>query len=293
MSEDFRMHPVAQAIAPVLEHHDRGRFESSRYRSGRTTGAPCVPASMRSADRFIDAAGQGDKETAAHLRRAEIDIAVDLMGFTGTARSTIMARRIAPVQVNFLGFAGTMGAPYMDYLIADAVAISEFAKPHFAEKIVHLLDSFLPAELRALPHAPSRAEASLPETGFVFAAFNNPYKIAPDMFRRWLGLLARAKGSVLWLGKANDTAMHHLTREAEAAGIAPERLVFAPFVASAEAHLARLSLADLFLDTWPQNAHRTAADRSGQACPSSPAQAEPLRGASRPACCTRSDCRNW
>jgi protein O-GlcNAc transferase len=260
VSEDFRTHPVAQAITPVLERHDRRRFEITAVSLGPDDGSALRARIAKAAGRFIDAAGQSDAAIAALLRRAETDIAVDMMGFTGSGRSTVFGRRPAPVQVNFLGFAGTTGAPHMDYLIADAVAIPQGAHPHYSEKIVCLPDSFFPAEPILLPEPPARAEAGVPEDAFVFAAFNNPYKIAPDMFRLWMRLLARVEGSVLWLGKANASAMRNLGREAAAAGIGSDRLIFAPYLPSRDAYLARLSLADVFLDTWPQNAHSTAAD---------------------------------
>jgi len=163
--------------------------------------------------------------------------------------------------VNYLGFPGTMGAPYMDWLIADRVVIREGDRRHYSENIVYLPDCYLPTDSkRRIANAPTRHEAGLPETGFVFASFNNSYKFSPELFDIWMRLLRATEGSVLWLSSVNAAAARNLKREAEARGVDADRLVFAPFLARSEDHLARLALADLFLDTLPYNAHATAAD---------------------------------
>jgi predicted O-linked N-acetylglucosamine transferase (SPINDLY family) len=205
---------------------------------------------------------QSVAEVAELLRRMEVDIAVDLMGFTGECRPGILAFRPAPVQVNYLGFPGTMGADYIDAIIADRTVIPEESVGDYSEAVVYLPDTYLPndATRRIAERTPTRSEAGLPEKGFVFCSFNNSYKFTPELFDIWMRLLSRVEGSVLWLPEVNAAAVRNLRREAASRGIDENRLVFAPFLASAEDHLARLRLADLFLDTLPYNAHTTAAD---------------------------------
>jgi len=196
------------------------------------------------------------------LRELEIDIAIDLNGYSGANRTGIMARRPAPVQVNYLGFPGTMNASFIDYIVADQVVIPEENQIYYREKIAYLPFTYFPAD-RSRPIAakiPSRAEAGLPENGFVFACHNSPHKIAPEMFDIWMRLLRAIDGSVLWLQIHNAGAMMSLRQEAKARDVAPERLIFAPRIAQDADHLARLGKADLFLDTLPYNGHATAND---------------------------------
>jgi len=216
----------------------------------------------RAFDRFIDVGSKNDVDVASLLHEMEIDIAVDLMGFTGECRPGIFAHRPAPVQVNYLGFPGTMGAGYMDYIIADKIVIPDESRRCFSESIAYLPDTYLPtdASRRIAEPTPTRSEAGLPDRGFVFCSFNNSYKFSPEIFGIWMRLLRGVNGSVLWLPQANEDATRNLCREAELRGIDEKRLVFAPFLPLAEAHLARLRLADLFLDTRTYNAHTTAAD---------------------------------
>jgi predicted O-linked N-acetylglucosamine transferase (SPINDLY family) len=191
----------------------------------------------------------------------QVDIAVDLMGFTQDCRTAILAGRAAPIQVNYLGFAGTMNAPYIDYLLADGVVIPENEQRHYRETILYLPDTYFPPDSPQRPgKPPSRGAAGLPETGFVFASFNNSYKLSPPLFNIWMRLLEQIRGSVLWLSAPNGAAARSLAREAQNRGIDASRLIFARFVPGREDHLARLGLADLFLDTLPYNAHATAAD---------------------------------
>jgi predicted O-linked N-acetylglucosamine transferase (SPINDLY family) len=192
----------------------------------------------------------------------EIDIAVDLMGYTEDCRPTILPHRPAPVQVNYLGYPGTMGTEYIDYIIADETVIPVDHSAHYSEQIVRLPHSYLPGGgARAIAEImPSREEAGLPEDGFVFCCFHHVYKIVPPMFDLWMSLLRRVEGSVLWLSQTSPGAAANLRREAEARGVAAGRLVFANVVASDADHLARLTLADLFLDALPYNAHATATD---------------------------------
>jgi predicted O-linked N-acetylglucosamine transferase (SPINDLY family) len=184
------------------------------------------------------------------------------MGYTRDSRPGIFARRAAPVQVNYLGYAGTLGIAAMDYIIADRIVIPETERASYAEKIVWLPDSFqVNDEARPISaRTPTRAEARLPERGFVFCAFNQSYKITPAVFDVWARLLRELEGSVLWLADTNAVAARNLGMQAEQRGVSPERLIFAPRVASMEDHLARYRCADLFLDTFPFNAHSTASD---------------------------------
>jgi protein O-GlcNAc transferase len=261
LSSDLREHAVAHLIAGLFERHDRQRFETIAVSFG-----PDRPGAMRTRleaafERFIDVRGKSDDDVASMLRAMEVDIAVDLNGFTTHARTGILALRPAPVQVNYLGYPGTMGADFIDYILADRRIIPEGDAPHYTEKIVYLPDSYLVTDdrLRIAEATPARAMVGLPEAGTVFCSFNNNFKITPPMFDVWMRLLHRVAGSVLWLRAGSPAAERNLRREAEARGVAPERLVFAPLVAL-EDHLARHRCADLFLDTLPYNAHTTASD---------------------------------
>jgi len=205
--------------------------------------------------------GISDNDVAAMLRAQEIDIAVDLKGYSKGCRPAIFAQRAVPVQVNYLVYPGTMGADYMDYIIGDREVIPEGDDVFYAEKVVRLPDSYQVNSARRVNTAknPGRAAAKLPESGFVFCCFNNNYKITPDIFDVWMRLLDRIDGSVLWLLEGNAAASRNLRLEAEARGVRAERLVFAPRMPPSD-HLARHRLADLFLDTLPCNAHTTASD---------------------------------
>src|SRR5262249_35428042 len=262
VSADFRDHPVAQLIAGLFARHDRSRFETIAISFG-----PDAPSAMRqrlkaSCDRFLDAHMMSDREVARLMRDLEVDIAVDLHGFTDGSRPNVFAQRPAPVQLNWLGYAGTLGQDYCDYIVADRFVIPETSRPHYAEKVIYLPDTFMvnDRDRKISDQVPSRTEAGLPESGFVFCCFNNSYKMTPDLFDVWMRLLHDIEGSVLWLSTGNATAPINLRREAEKRGVAGERLVFAPKVARNEDHLARVGLADLFLDTLHYNAHATAAD---------------------------------
>jgi predicted O-linked N-acetylglucosamine transferase (SPINDLY family) len=261
MSGDFRLHAVALLIAGVFESHDKPRFETMAISTGPNDGSPMRRRLEAAFDRFVDVTDQDDAAVAGMLHDMELDILVDLNGFTLHGRTPVMARRPSGIQVNYLGYPGTMGAPYIDYIIADRTVIPEAHQPFFDEKVVYLPNAYLPNDSsRAIGPTPSRAEAGLPETGFVFGTFNDVLKITPEMFSIWMRLLQQVPGSVLWQARANPTAMRNLRREAEARGIAGERIVFAPYVYAPEEHLARLRLVDLFLDTLPYNGHATACD---------------------------------
>jgi protein O-GlcNAc transferase len=262
VSGDFNNSAVATLMAGVFEHHDRRRFETIAVSFGPANRTPTRLRLESAFERFIDVRGRTDEEIANLLRDMETDIAVDLMGYTGECRGAIFARRPAPVQVNYLGFPGTMGAPFMDYIIADPTVIPEEQHGHYTERVAYLPHCYLPADrTRAVAERiPGRAEAGLPDTGFVFVSFNNSYKFNPVMFGVWMRLLRAAEGSVLWLPENNAAVRRNLMREAEARGVASSRIIFAAPVPDPGEHLARLSLADLFLDTLPYNAHTTASD---------------------------------
>jgi predicted O-linked N-acetylglucosamine transferase (SPINDLY family) len=261
VSADFNAHAVAYLIAGVLEAHDRTRFEVTAVSLAAADGSAIRARIAKACEHVIDAEALQDVEIAQTLRNRQTDIAIDMMGFTGASRMGIFARRPAPVQVCYLGYPGTTGAPYMDHLIADRVVVPEDRVAHYRERIAYLPDAYLPAEtaLEIAP-SPSRSAAGLPDRGFVFCSFSNPYKIAPDMFGVWMNLLRIRPDSVLWLAQGTADAMRNLKREAEARGIAAQRLIFAPFAAARADHLARLGLADLALDTLPYGGHATALD---------------------------------
>lgn len=216
---------------------------------------------VRTFDRFLDVRARSDRDVAMLAREREIDIAIDLKGYTGDARHTIFAYRAAPIQADYVGYPGTMGAPFMDYLIADPTLIPESHQSLYAEKIAYLPRSYQPNDTKRVVADTvfTREELGLPKNGFVFCCFNNNYKIVPETFDSWMRVLNAVDGSVLWLLEDNATAHANLCRYAEAYGIDRRRLVFAPRM-SLPRHLARHRMADLFLDTLPYNAHTTASD---------------------------------
>jgi len=261
VSADFHAHATAVLMAGVFEAHDRSRFETIAISFGRDDGSPLRARLVRSFDRFVDVRGQSDADIARLMRAMEIDVAIDLKGYTSEARPAVFSFRPAPVQVNYLGFPGTMGAPFIDYLLADPIVAPAAHKPFYSEQIVWLPDTYQANDRsREAADAPmDRASVGLPPSGFVFCSFNNSYKIEPRVFDVWMRLLRNVEGSVLWLLDDNATATSNLKREAAARGIDPARLVFAPRRPFPE-HLTRHRLADLFLDTLPYNAHTTASD---------------------------------
>jgi predicted O-linked N-acetylglucosamine transferase (SPINDLY family) len=261
LSPDLRDHPVASLTAGLFAGHDRARFETFAVSFGRDEPSDMRTRMKAAFDRFIDADAMSDDAVAALVRELEIDIAVDLAGLTGGSRPGIFARRPAPVQVSYLGYAGTLGGDHWDYIVADRFVLPEAAQPHYAEKVVYLPDSFMAtdSDRKISPRTPSRAEAGLPD-GLVFCSLNNLFKITPDLFDVWMRLLRATPGSALWLPRSNPAAAGNLRREAEGRGVDPDRLVFAAPTPRKEDHLARLRLADLFLDTHYYNAHASAAD---------------------------------
>ncbi len=261
VSADFGFHPVMLLAAGVFERHDRTRFEVTAISTGRDDASAMRQRLKTGFDRFLDLGDLGAHEIAAIIRDLEIDIVVDLMGFTQNAPTAVFAQRPAGIQVSFLGFPGSSAASWMDYLIADRIVIGEERQAGFSEKIAWLPHCCLPNDnQRKIANRPERADVGLPDGGFVFCNFGKPHKITPDMFAVWMRLLAQTPDSLLWLASMNGVAQRNLRREAERHSVSAGRILFAPFLESPEDHLARLSVADLFLDTFPYNAHATACD---------------------------------
>ena len=260
-SADFHAHPMPRLLAGLFERHDRARFEVIAISFGPEDGSEMRTRLKAAFDQFHDVRTASDAAIAELIARLGVDIAVDLMGYTTNSRPGLFARRPAPAQVSYMGYAGTLGAAHYDYIIADDVVAPPQHQPFYAEKIMALPDTYWVTDDRRAEAgpAPSRAQAGLPEQGFVFCCFNNNWKIGPAQFDIWMRLLKDVPDSVLWLMQDNPEAAANLRKEAAARGVAPERLVFAPRV-TPEEHLARHRLAGLFLDTLPYGAHTTASD---------------------------------
>jgi protein O-GlcNAc transferase len=261
VSADLQTHATAFLMAELFELHDRGRFELHAFSFGRDDGSAMRRRIAEACDCFHDVLGKSDAEIAQQMRALEIDIAVDLKGFTQDSRPEIFTHRPAPVQVGYLGYPGTIGADFLDYVLADATVAPFERAAFYTEKIVQLPDCYqVNDRRRAITTAtPTRQDAGLPERGFVFCCFNNNYKVRKPLFDIWMRLLGNVPASVLWLLRDNETVERNLRNEAQARGIDPGRLIFAGRVTLAD-HLARHRLADLFLDTLPYNAHTTASD---------------------------------
>lgn len=261
VSPDLREHPVGHLMAGVFEHHDKSRFETLAISLGPDDGSRLRGRMVQAFDHFIDARALGARQIAEKMRDMEVDIAVDLAGYTSDARIEIFAQRPAPVQVNFLGYPGTLGVGFMDYILADRHVIPPEHQPFYSERVAYLPDCYLPTDASiAIGPTPTSADCGLPDTGRVFCSFSQDYKISPPLWAVWMRVLAQVPDSVLWLASRGDTNRRNLQAAAQAQGIDPGRLVFAGRVPRVEDHLARYRLADLFLDTWPYNAHSTAAD---------------------------------
>ena len=261
VSASFSSDPMAALITGVLEHHDAKRFDVTAISLGQDRRTPMRRRIEAASRRFIQADKMNDAEVARMLRDLQVDIAVDLNGYTGKRSGlAILAFRPAPVQMN-LGYTGSLAVPYMDYIIADRIVILPEHQSRFAGSVVYLPHSFQPNDCNrpTATETPSRAEVGLPTSAFVFACFNTSYKITPTIFDIWMRLLQRVENSVLWLLEDNVSATVNLRREAKMRGIDPQRLVFVPRIRPA-LHQARQRLADLFLDTLPMNAHATASD---------------------------------
>ena len=261
LSGDFNEHPTASLITELLERHDRKRFDVYGYCYSRDDKSATRHRITNAFEHFVQVGPLSHAEAASRIHADEIDVLVDLKGLTADARTEIMACRPAPIQVNFLGYSGTMGAEFIDYIVADPFILPMNKASYLDEKIVHLPGCYQPNDTRRpmAAETPSRADYGLPEESFVYCCFNATYKITPQMFAVWMRLLKAMPGSVLWLMESNSMVRGNLCREAEAHGVGANRIVFAPKTPQAK-HLARHRLADLFLDTLPINANTAASD---------------------------------
>lgn len=261
LSADLREHAIGYLIAELFELHDRNYFEVLAYSYGPDDGGKTRTRIAQACDRFVDITGVSSEKAARVIYEDGVDLLIDLQGYTGPARSQIVAMRPAPLQINYLGYPGTMGAEFMDYVITDRFITPPELEPFFTEKFVYLPDCYqINDRKRAIAEqTPTRTGCGLPEEGIVFCCFNTAYKITPEIFDVWMRLLDRVPGSVVWLLESNSAVPVNLRREAKVRGINPDRLVFAPKI-PVEQHLARFRVASLFLDTVPYNAHTTTSE---------------------------------
>jgi protein O-GlcNAc transferase len=261
-SSDLKNHPVGILMENILRLHDRTAFEFYGYFLNKKTRDPLEVTINELFDSAYDLFGMTDKDAHALISQHQLDIAIDLNGHTSGARTALFSYRLAPIQVNYLGYAGTSGASYFDYLIADPIAIPKSDQSFFTEKIAYLPDSFFPVDTSITDFGllPLRENQGLPSSGFIFACFNNAYKIQPEIFRCWMQLLKSVESSVLWLTTPSKKAIKNLQAACEDLGVDSSRLIFAKREAERKDHLSRLRLVDLFLDTPQYNAHATCAD---------------------------------
>ena len=260
LSSDFRRHATMDLLLETLEAHDRDRCEIMLYSYGPDDGSGERARAVAAADRFTDVAALSHVDAARVIARDAIDVLIDLKGHTGEGRPQIVARRPAPVIVNYLGYPGTLGGTLADWFFGDAVATPTGCEAHFSEQVLRLAPGY---QANGAWHAPSpppsRASLALPDTGVVFCCFNSLYKVGREVFAAWMEILRAAPGSVLWLLAGNADASTRLRQAAQAAAVDSNRLVFAAPAPVAE-HLARMGAADVFLDTWPVSAHTLASD---------------------------------
>ena len=260
-SADFHNHATAYLMAELFERHDKNSFELIAFSFGPDKKDEMRQRLSKAFDQFVDVRLKSDRDIALMSRDMEIDVAVDLKGFTKDVRTGIFSYRAAPIQVNYIGYPGTMAAEYIDYIISDPTLIPIESQQHYSEKVVYLPNSYQVNDRQRLiaDKVFTKEELGLPSDSFVFCCFNNNYKITPDTFDGWVRILKAVEGSVLWLLEDNPTAGINLRKEAQGRGIDPNRLVFAKRMRLPE-HLARHRVADLFIDTLPYNAHTTASD---------------------------------
>jgi len=262
MSADFRVHPVGYLLIGLIEQFDKSQFELTGFFTGVSDNSDLWKRYRCAFDHYIDCHGMTSLDVAKLMRAMEIDVLIDLSGHTEGTRLDILAHRPAPAQVTYLGFPGTLGLPYIDYLISDPRIIPDELEQHYGEKILKLPHCYLPRDDSVVPspETPKRSDFGLPEEGVVFCSFNHDYKINPPLFKVWMDLLKEVPGSVLWLMKLNEGAHTNLTQSARDHGVDPERIIFASRLPRVEDHLARYRLADVFIDTFPYNGHTTAGD---------------------------------
>jgi predicted O-linked N-acetylglucosamine transferase (SPINDLY family) len=261
LSSDLRTHAIAFLLCEVWERQRGGPFETIAYSIGPVEASPTRERIERAFDRFVDCSAVEMQDAARRIRNDGIDLLIDLNGYTTHARSEILALQPAPVQASWLGYLGTLGAPWCQYVITDRVVTPDDQQPNFSERFLYLPDCYCPSDTRrAIATAPpTREQCGLPASGFVFCCFNQAYKILPPVYDAWMRILQAIQGSILWLAPANATATANLRREAAQRGVDPARIAFAPR-APLSVHLARHVHADLVLDTLPYNAGTTAND---------------------------------
>ncbi len=259
-SSDLHEHATAYLLTQILEHHDRTRFEVIAYSYGVDDASPARRRIQQAVDRFVDVREMSNRAAAERIRADGIDILLDLKGYTLGARNGVLAFRPSPIQVNYLGFPGTLGAVFYDYIIGDPIVTPLEHAADYSEKIAQMPVCYQPNDRnRAIAPCPSRAECGLPENAFVFCSFNSPYKVTAEVFDIWCRLLQQVDGSVLWLYETNAQARRNLNREAQRRSVDPARLIWGEQLPQTR-HLGRLQLADLVLDTRPVCAHTTASD---------------------------------
>ena len=261
-SPDFRDHAVSHLALELFESHSRDKFETYAFAFGMAAPNDALrPKLAKAFDHFIEINDKNDIDVVKLARELELDIAVDLAGITSEARLGIFVNRAAPVQVNFLGFTGTIGTNCHDYIIVDPVVVPEGSEQYYTEKVARI-PCMMPYDTRhnIFDKKPSRTEAGLPENAFVFCSFNQCFKFTPEIFDAWMRILLKVPESCLWLSRQRESAMESFKQQASARGVDPARVIFASRTASMDDHLARLQCADLFLDTFPYNAHTSAID---------------------------------
>ena len=261
-SADFGIHPVSYLSAEFFELHDRNRFETYAFSFGNQPNNYMIERMHGAFDHFMDVRNQSDQELAQLARELGIEIAVDLGGHTTNARTSVFAYRAAPIQVNYLGYAGTMGTAFHDYIIADKTVLPESDQPFYTEKVVYLPNSYMMDDSKRIPSSKefTRQELGLPDHAFVFCCFNNDFKFNEQVIHSWSTILLNAPNSVLWISENNPLFKSNLHIHLQKLGIDPTRVIFAQRLEHMPDHLARLKLADLFLDTYPYNAHASAVD---------------------------------
>ncbi len=258
LSADFRIHAVAFHLPELFSTQDRSKFEVFAFSLAHATESDIRTRIVQSVDHFIDLQPLDHATAAQRIADEEIDILIDLQGYTQLSRPEILAMRPAPIQVSYLGYPGTMGANFIDYMIADEYVIPRVAEKEYSEAIVYLPDCYQvnDRDFSISARQFTRTECGLPESSFVFCAFSTSYKITPRLFDVWMRLLMHVPDSVLWLAEQNPRTVANLQREAERRNIDKQRLVFSPKL-PLDQHVARHRLADLFLDTYPYNGHAT------------------------------------
>ena len=261
-SSDFRNHAVCYQLVNLIELHDKSKFEIIGMSLGKKNNDETRNRIVKAFDEFHELHGKTDHEIVQLSRNLKIDIAIDLMGFTKNNRFEIFIERCAPIQINYLGYSGTSGSKSIDYIVGDKTLIPNDVKKHYSEKIIYLPDSFMmnDSKRKISDKTFLRKEFDLPDKAFVFCCFNNFYKITPNIFDIWMRLLKKNKDSVLWLPKSNSRIFKNLIQEAKNRDVDHSRIIFAKYMPLTADHLARISLADLFLDTFPYNAHSTCSD---------------------------------